>query len=163
MEIFNLIQKLEDMIEGSKSSLFSGGKATIEKDEALEIIKDMRLCLPNDLTQAQWISEERQRIIDEAENDAKAIKEKATLEAERLVEKDNITQKAYAKSKEIIKRAEDDAMELRNGAIYYSQDIMKKIAKDMNAISERVMGNYDELDKLVIRPEEDEETEVEEE
>ena len=82
--------------------------------------------------------------------------EKATLQAEQMIEQDNITKSAYKRAKEIIERAEADAVELRNGAIYYSQDILKKVAKDMTSIAERVMLNYDELDKIIIRVEEDE-------
>ncbi|MDO4711656.1 MAG: ATPase [Peptostreptococcaceae bacterium] len=153
MEVFNLLNEMEEMIENSKS-LF-GNKASIDKTRALEIIRDVRICLPDDFKQAEWISQERQRIIYDAEDAAKEIREKATLEAEKMVERDNITQSAYRRAKEIIERAEEDAVELRNGAIYYSQDIMKKIAKDMTSIAERVMLNYEELDKIIIRPEEE--------
>ncbi|MDO5095295.1 MAG: ATPase [Peptostreptococcaceae bacterium] len=159
MEVLNMLNELEEMIESSKS-LF-GNKATIDKTRALEIITDIRISLPDDFKQAEWISQERQRIIYDAEDDAKEIREKATLEAEQMVEQDNITKKAYERAKDIIRRAEEDATELRNGAIFYSQDIMKKIAKDMTSIAERVMLNYDELDQMVIKTD-DEEKESEE-
>ncbi|MDO5062243.1 MAG: ATPase [Peptostreptococcaceae bacterium] len=151
MEVFNLLNEMEEMIESSKS-LF-GNKASIDKTRALEIIRDVRICLPDDFKQAEWISQERQRIIYDAEDAAKEIREKATLEAEKMIERDNITQSAYRRAREIIERAEQDAVELRNGAIYYSQDIMRKIAKDMTSIADRVMLNYEELDKIIIRPE----------
>lgn len=154
MEVLNMLNEIEEMIENSKS-LF-GNKASIDKGRALELITDIRIGLPDDFKQAEWISQERQRIIYDAEDEAKTIIEKATLEAEQMVEADNITQSAYKKAKEIVQRAEEDATELRNGAIYYSQDIMKKIAKDMTSIAERVMLNYDELDQMVIKSEEEE-------
>lgn len=161
MEVFNLLNEMEEMIESSKS-LF-GNKASIDKTRALEIIRDVRICLPDDFKQAEWISQERQRIIYDAEDAAKEIREKATLEAEKMIERDNITQSAYRRAREIIERAEQDAVELRNGAIYYSQDIMRKIAKDMTSIADRVMLNYEELDKIIIRPENELQEEGEEE
>lgn len=157
MEVFNLLNDLEEMIESSKSIF--GNKASIDKAKSLELIRDIRICLPDDFKQAEWISQERQRIIYDAEDAAKEIREKATLEAEQMIEKDAITQSAYKRAREIIERAEEDAVELRNGAIFYSQDIMKRIAKDMTSIAERVMVNYEELDKIVIRPNEEEQDE----
>lgn len=153
MEVLNMLNEIEEMIESSKS-LF-GNKASIDKGRALELITDIRINLPDDFKQAEWISQERQRIIYDAEDEAKEIIAKATLEAEKMVEEDSITQKAYEKAKRIIKQAEADATELRNGAIYYSQHIMEKIASDMEDISNRVMGNHKELEEMIIPTEEE--------
>ncbi len=154
MEVLSLLNEIEEMIESSKG-LF-GNKASIDKTRALEIIQDIRICLPDDFKQAEWISQERQRIIYDAEDSAKEILEKATLQAEQMIEQDSITKSAYKRAEEIVERAEEDARELRNGAIYYSQDVLKKVAKDMTSIAERVMLNYEELDKIIIRTDEDE-------
>ena len=66
MEIFTLLETLEDILERSKSIPFSG-KGIVDKEELLEIIKEIRLKLPDELKQAKWIKEERQRIIEEAQ------------------------------------------------------------------------------------------------
>lgn len=155
MEVLNMLNELEEMIDDSKS--WFGNKATIDKARALELITDIRINLPDDFKKAEWVSQEKERIIFDAEDDAKIILEKATLEAERLVEQNRITQSAYQRAEEIINRAEEDARELRNGAIYYAQDLMKKMAKDMTDVAERVMKNYEELDAMIIQPEEDDE------
>lgn len=151
MEVLSMLNEIEEMIERSKSIF--GNKATIDKARALELITDIRISLPDDFKQAEWISQERQRIIFDAEEDAKDIIEKATLEAEKLVEQSNITQSAYQRAQEIVERAEEDAKELRNGAIFYSQDLLKKMAKDMTDVAEKVMKNYEELDSMVIKEE----------
>lgn len=153
MEVLNMINEIEEMIESSKSIF--GNKATIDKARALELITDIRISLPDDFKQAEWISQERQRIMIDAEEDAKEILEKANIEAKRLVQEHTITQSAYKKAQEIIERAESDARELRNGAIFYSQDLMKNIAIDMNEIAKKVMKNHDELGAMVVETEED--------
>lgn len=65
MEIFTLLETLEDILERSKSVPFTE-KTIVDKEEVLEIIKDIRLKLPDELKQAKWIKEERARILDEA-------------------------------------------------------------------------------------------------
>ena len=69
MEIFTLLETLEEMLEGSKSIPFSN-KGIVDKEEMLEIIKEIRLKLPEELKQAKWVKEERQRILVEAQKEA---------------------------------------------------------------------------------------------
>ena len=64
------------MIERSKSIPFSA-KCIIEKEELLEIIKEVRLKLPDELKQAKWVKEERARILDEAQKEADGIVKEA--------------------------------------------------------------------------------------
>ena len=57
MEIFTLLETIEDMLENSKELPFVH-KAVIDKEEVLEIIKEIRLKLPEELKQAKVIKEE---------------------------------------------------------------------------------------------------------
>ena len=66
MEIFTLLENLEDILEKSKPLPFTD-KSIVEKDQFLDIIKEIRLKLPDELKQAKWIKEERERIISEAQ------------------------------------------------------------------------------------------------
>ena len=50
MEIFTLLETLEDILERSKGVPFST-KCVVDKDEVLEIIKEVRLKLPDELKQ----------------------------------------------------------------------------------------------------------------
>ena len=89
MEIFTLLETLEDILERSKSVPFTE-KAIVDKEEVLEIIKDIRLKLPDELKQAKWIKEERARILDEAQKEADDIVKEAEKRKERIKKLDNI-------------------------------------------------------------------------
>ena len=69
MEIFTLLDELEEYLEGRNSIPFTN-KVLVDKEEILDIIKEIRLKLPDELKQAKWIKEERERIIAEAHQDA---------------------------------------------------------------------------------------------
>ena len=62
MEIFTLLETLEDMLENSKKVPFTT-RGMVDKEEMLEIIKEIRIKLPDELKQAKWVKEERQRIL----------------------------------------------------------------------------------------------------
>ena len=72
MEIFALLETLEDILEKSKSVPFTD-KCLVEREVILDIIKEIRLKLPDELKQAKWIKEERERILAEAQKDANDI------------------------------------------------------------------------------------------
>ena len=54
MEIFTLLETLEDILERSRNIPFSS-KGIVDKEEMLEIIKEVRLKLPDQLKQAKWV------------------------------------------------------------------------------------------------------------
>ena len=56
MEILAILETLEDVIERGISVPFSG-RCIIDREEVLEIIKEIRLKLPDDMKQAKWIKE----------------------------------------------------------------------------------------------------------
>ena len=83
MEIFTLLETLEDIMEKSRNVPFSS-KCIVDKEEFLEIIKEIRLKLPDEIKQAKWIKEERQRILVEAQNEANDIIKEAEIIYEGL-------------------------------------------------------------------------------
>ena len=145
MEVLEILQHLEDMMEQSSKSLFSS-KVSIDKEIALSYIRDIRVGLPEDFKQAEWISNERQRIIDEAMEEARQIIKDAENKAEELVQEHIITQKAEEK-------AVSDGNDVRNGAISYAQDILEKLGLDIERVNARISANYEELEKLKFREE----------
>ena len=101
MEIFTLLETLEDIMEKSKSVPFTE-KGIVDKEEVLEIIKEIRLKLPDELKQAKWIREERGRILDEAQKEADGIVKEAENRIIAMIDEHEITRKAYEQKAEII-------------------------------------------------------------
>ena len=83
MEVLSILNELEEMIEGSRSVF--GNKASIDKNRAIELITDIRIGLPDDFKQAEWISQERQRIIYDAQEEAEKIISDANLIEEEII------------------------------------------------------------------------------
>lgn len=64
LELLKLIEEIEDLVEESSGIPF-GNKVFVDKKQFLEIIKEIRLQLPDEIKQAEWINTERQRILAE--------------------------------------------------------------------------------------------------
>ena len=114
MEIFELLETLEDIIEKSRNIPFSG-KCIVNKEEILDIVKEIRLKLPDELKQAKWVKEERQRILVEAQKEADGIVKEAENRIISMIDEHEITKKAYEKKVEIIETANEMSREIKSG------------------------------------------------
>ena len=56
MEIFTLLENLEELIENGSKVPFSN-KVMIDTDEIKEILEEIRRKLPDELKQAKWVKE----------------------------------------------------------------------------------------------------------
>lgn len=136
-EIAVLLDQLEDLIEEGKTNFLSG-KVAIDKEEMVEIIRDIRLKLPTEVQQSVWIVEERNKILDEAQKEAHVILEEAREQMQSMIEKDQITQYAKERAESIIAAAKQDAKEMHMGAVEYAQETCKDVEQRLKFTLESV-------------------------
>ena len=144
MEIFTLLETLEEMLENSKSIPFST-KGIINKEEMLEIIKEIRLKLPDELKQAKWVKEERQRILVEAQKEADDIVKEAENRIISMIDEHEITRKAYEQKAEIIETANEMSREISKGTKDYADSILQNIETALENALETIKNNRSEL------------------
>jgi vacuolar-type H+-ATPase subunit H len=144
MEILTVLETLEDLVEKSSGVPFSG-KCLIDREEVLEIIKEMRLKLPDDIKQAKWVKEERQRILLEAQKEANNILKDAENKIASLVDEHEITKKAYEQANEIVGSAQKNAREIRLGAREYADSVLNKVEEILTDATDVIKTNRSEL------------------
>ncbi|KNY26511.1 hypothetical protein [Pseudobacteroides cellulosolvens] len=144
MEILSILETLEDIIEKSVSVPFSG-RCLVDREEILEIIKEMRLKLPDDLKQAKWVKEERQRILMEAQKEANNVVKEAESKISALVDEHEISKQAYDQANEIISNAQKNAKEIRLGTREYADSILNKVEEILKEALEVVQADRSEL------------------
>ncbi len=144
MEIFTLLETLEDMLEKSRNLPFSS-KCVLDKEEVLEIIKEIRLKLPDELKQAKWVKEERQRILVEAQKEADDIIKEAENRIISMIDEHEITRKAYEKKVEIIETANEMSREISKGTKDYADNVLAGIEVALQDALKVVQNNRREL------------------
>ena len=145
MEIFTLLESLEDILERSKGVPFSS-KCMVDKEAVLEIIKEIRLKLPDELKQAKWVKEERQRILDESKKEADDIVKEAENRIISMIDEHEITRKAYEKKAEIIETANEMSREISKGTKDYADNILAGLEKSLLDALKIVQNNRKELE-----------------
>lgn len=145
MEIFTLLETLEEAIENGKGIPFSA-KCLVEKEELLDIIKEIRLKLPDELKQAKWVKEERARIMVEAQKEADDIIKEAENRIISMIDEHEITRQAYEQKTQIIEIANEKAREISNGTKLYADNILEKVEVVLEEALKTVKNNRRELD-----------------
>lgn len=144
MELFTLLETLEEMLESSKALPFSG-KSIVEKEEILDIIKEIRLKLPDELKQAKWVKEERERILVEAKKEADDIVKEAENRIISMIDEHEITRKAYEQKAHIIETANEMSREISKGTKDYADNLLEKIEVVLEDALKTVQNNRKEL------------------
>ena len=144
MEIFTLLETLEDIMEKSRNVPFST-KCVVDRDEILEIVKEIRLKLPDEIKQAKWIKEERQRILVEAQNEANDIIKEAENRIISMIDEHEITRKAYEKKVEIIETANEMSREIKSGTEEYADGVLAGIEVALEDALNIIQNNRKEL------------------
>ncbi len=173
MDVMLLLDALEDILEKSTGIPLSG-KVLVNKEEMLDLIKDIRIKIPDEVKQAQWIKEERQKILIEAKKEAESIRkecedklqrlkderQRILVEAEKeaeimrseadqklqsLIDESEIIKKATEQAREVISAAQQDAKKIRLGSKVYADDILAELEDRVQRVMEVIKNNRDEL------------------
>ena len=144
MEIFTILESIEDILEKSKGVPFSN-KVLVDKEEILEQISELRFKLPEELKQAKWIKEERQRILVEAQKEADDIVKEAENRIISMIDEHEITKKAYEKKAEIIETANEMSREISKGTKDYADNVLNGIEVALQDALKIIQNNRNEL------------------
>ena len=173
MEVLNLLDSLLDLVENAKNMPFTNN-IIINKDELLDLLEEVKIKMPDDIKQAQWVKEERQKLITEARREADGIKrevedkmadlkdekqkvvseaqkeiESMKTDAERkataLVDESEIMKRATDQARELLLSAQTEAKKIRMGTRQYADDLLGDLERELNEVVMTVKGNRDQL------------------
>ena len=144
MEIFTLLETIEDIFENSKELPFTH-KAVVDKEEVLDIVKEIRLKLPEELKQAKVRKDEHDRIISKANEEAEEIVKEAENRIISMIDEHEITRKAYEQKNKIIENANDMAREISNGTRAYADNILAGVQVTLEDALKVIENNRKEV------------------
>lgn len=128
MDGLELLDELEEVISQGANVPFSG-RCILERDELMDLIQELKLKLPDDLKQAKWIKNERQRILQEAQTEADDIIKAANEKGISMINEHEITQQAMEQAQQIIEKAQAEALAIRDSAYNYADDLLETVEK----------------------------------
>ena len=137
MDIMEIVDMMEETIEKA-SAVPLTGKVMLDKDELLDYIQEIRLVYPDEMKEAKWVKEERQRILSEAENRAETIQKNAEEAQAQLIDEHEITKVAYEQANEIVEQAKQKSMEIKTDTDQYVDDVLNDVEHRLDLLLRKV-------------------------
>src|SRR5215217_4846509 len=116
-DILYLVDRLEELVS-------MGSRVMVEEEEFLALVDQLRVAVPNEIKQAQRVIKERERIIGEAQDEAREIVKAAQDRTEILVSQHGVLAEARVRGEEILRRAEEERQRTRGEMdLYFMEQI----------------------------------------
>lgn len=144
MELFNVINEMEELIESSPKVPMTK-RVLVDEDRLLDYLDRIRATLPEELRQAKWVLQERDKVITDSKREAVRIIEDAEKQLEKKAVDSEITRKAHEMSEEIRLRSEEIARQIKQGAMDYADEMLGQLEEKLSSILEQVQENRAEL------------------
>lgn len=134
MKVLELLDEIEEIVDTSTSFPLTG-KIMVDAEEILEIVKEIRVELPDEIQQAQWIKDERQRILEEAKKEYESVITDAKRQAEVMIENDDIVVQSKMRADEIMRIAEENCKQLKLNTFDYIDSILFNFQDKMEQLN----------------------------
>lgn len=144
MDLENFIEELEEIVESATKVPLST-KCMVDREEIWDVIQQFRLNYPSEIKEAQWVKKERERILNEAREEAKNITDRAKQEVAEMVNETEIVKFANNKAEETIKGAETEAINIKHIAGDEAKRIIDDAEERANEYKRRAVQYFDEL------------------
>ena len=127
MNIEDALEAMDEILDKSVQVPFSQKKGMVDVESLRELIDDIRLNLPTEITQARNLVNDRKVILSDAKQEADRIIRKAEDRAAKLVSQQEITRQANEKANQIMTNAQTKYTELCNTTNEYVDSMLTRV------------------------------------
>ncbi len=144
MNYVEALDSLEQLLSEARGVPLSAS-AVIPREEALDLIRQIREALPAEHQQAREIVDERERLLTEAHEKAAFIVDQAREERNRMLQRSEIVQAAEQEAKRVVMDARAQAEKLAHDADDYVDAKLANFEIIMNKMLRTVAKGRDQL------------------
>ena len=156
MDILGIIDRLEFIVT-SANKLPMGRKLLIDPDQLMELVDQLRVTVPKDVTEADEVLRKREDLLNQSLGEARRIRASAETEFRSRVDEtelvqgatkqaDQIIEEAQQKAQHILDMADNDAANRRASSDEYAQEALYKLEQDVAGILATVRNGIELLD-----------------
>lgn len=142
MNFLVILDHLEELFD---TKFQIAGKVMVNKDEVEELLQKIRIALPQEIKEAEWVNREKDRYLSQAQEEAKRILREAESYAERLVREDQIVSRAEEEARRILSEAKHNAADIEAGARQFANQILEQLEESLDRTLKVVRQSRDEL------------------
>ncbi len=152
MDILYLLDQLEEVL-GAGSRLPLTSRTLVDEQEILDILDQIRVSIPDELTAARRLTQDRDQIMADAHAEAERILRDADLQAANRVADHSLVRAAELRAADIEDRALHQAAEVRREADAYAHRVLQKLREQIAQVAQTVDRGLSELETRQVRDE----------
>ena len=154
--IEQLIDEIEEYIDGCKYQPLSNNKIVVNKEEIDELLRELRMKTPDEIKRYQKIISNKEAILNDARQKAETLINDATVHTNELINEHEIMQQAYSQANDIVSLATQQAQEIldnamleannmKSAAIKYTYDILGNVENIIEHSIDTATNHYEKL------------------
>ena len=147
MELFNIINEMEELIESSPKVPMTR-RVLVDEDRLLDYLDRVRTSIPEELRQAKWVIQEREKVITDSKREALRIMEDAEKQLERKADESEINRKAQEMAGQSQEQAEEVARQIKLGARDYADEILAELEDRLQKVAKQIDEGRSELQEM---------------
>ncbi len=148
MDILYLVDRIEAMLRSGQKVPFSS-KVVVDEHEAMDVLDQMRVVVPEEIKTARRLNQDRERITQQAETEAERILTEAQEHAAGLVDEHGLVREAERRAEEILIAADNQAEEIKAGADQYALEVLRALEAHMQKTMEQVRRGISTLEESI--------------
>ncbi len=152
------LSELEEFLDNCRKQKLSSTNIIVNKDQIDEYISELKMKTPEEIKKYQRIINNRDAILNAAQDKADEMIEQAKLETSELISEHEIMQQAYqqanamveeasAEAQQILDHAVNDANDIRLGAMQYTDEILANLQNIITHTMENITIKYESFMK----------------
>ena len=143
---------MEYLVHHARRVPFSN-QLMLDVEEVMELIDELRACLPEEIKQANWTVQEQQRLIAEAHAEASRITSRANERAEGAVRDHEVLRRVERQAQQTLREAQARADEIVREAEAYALEQLQQLEAHLSRTLATVKRGVEALQSSQPEPE----------
>lgn len=144
MNLIILLDRLDQLIESAPEIPLTG-KSLVDAEEALDLVDKIRNAIPEEVKRAEWLTSEKERVIQEGQAEAERIVLQAEEYVAKLVSESQISARAQENAKRMLDEARKQAREIEAGADAYARTVLESLETSLTRTLDVVRKGREQL------------------
>ena len=129
--IEQIIEEIEEYIDGCKFQALSSTKIVVNKEELEEMLRELRMQTPDEIKRYQKIISNKDAILADAQAKADKIVSESEVMQKALEQSNRLIEQTNQQAQEIVDNATNDSNNIRMSAIAYTDEMLDNLEKIM--------------------------------
>jgi vacuolar-type H+-ATPase subunit H len=151
VEALALLDRLESLVSGGARVPLTS-RSIVDEQEFIDLLDQIRASIPEEVRQAKRVSQEREKVILQAQSEADKIINTAREQATALLEENELVRLAHEQANAYVQDAIQRAEEIRRGADEYALAALDELEQHLTRLLATIRKGKAALERSLQNP-----------